>query len=132
MSKPVTGQSASELIAGGICDPRTLPSAVPYCIDEVTMEEARGLAAGGLVADEYMTLRLPILGIGLKGGPQQTILLVDVVLPPLFRALSRSVLVPQEQIAQDFQRALGPMELRICVKKEGLTLDFEERNDGQE
>jgi hypothetical protein len=124
--------SVEELIAGGTRDPRTLPSAVPHRLDEVTPEEAQALEAGGLVANDYMTLRLPVVGIALQGNEQQSIMQVTAVLPPFFRALSRSVLVPQEQTARDFQAALGPLELRICVKKEGLALDFKEQDDGKE
>ncbi len=114
-------KTAEQLVEGGVKDPRTLPGAIQFRLEDVSHEEATALESIGMVADQFQTLRLPIQGMQLfEAGPSLDGLHVSAVFPKVLKQQHSLVVLTPEQEAKAFQEAIGMVEIRIVFKKEAL------------
>ena len=120
---------AEKLIDSGIRDPREME--VPYALEEISGKERQVLEMNGLDPGKYTALRLEIQRLSLREGPQGSWVTVDAILPTQILAIQKATIVSPDgssPAAAKFQSAMGPCELRVCLRHDafagGVQLGF--------
>jgi len=105
--------SLDELLQRGIGDPRAL--AIPYRIDALSAQEAGAIAQNEDDPSEFVVLRLPIAGFDIQGSKMNVI----THFPPVLRMQKSTIILPNSaDLGKQLGEALGPIEIRLCLRRE--------------
>lgn len=128
---PRRKQTAEQLVGEGVPDPRLLPSAIQYALEEVSASEGVVLVNAGVVPTDYQVLRFGAQGLQLfEAAPNVDGLQLRALFPKVLKMQHSLLSRTPEQEAQDFQDAISPagiIEIRIVIKKDALQPQGDEK-----